>query len=85
MRQISINSRHFYLWNLWIKIIFDIKMEIGIYLKYQTKSNIKKILNGFAIGTISDLTDGKVFIKVILDIKIKTRIFEMKNVQNIFN
>ena len=77
------------------KIIFDIKIEIGIFEKSNVP-NFNKFhaffifihkamltrLSIFNFGTNLGLTDGKCFIKIIFGIKIETGIFEKSNVPN---
>ena len=52
-----------------MKIVFDIKIEIGIY-KYQM-CQISKILSNFNIETNLGLIGGKYLIKIICDVKIE--------------
>ena len=78
MYQISINSgtnldlrggKHF------IKVVFDIKIKIGIF-EISNVLNFNKNLRIFNLEANLGLTYGKYFIKIIFDIKIEIGIFE---------
>ena len=66
-----------------IKIIFDIKIEIDIfvYLKYQM-CQISTNLSIFNFGANLGLTGGKYFIKIIFDFKIEIDTLEILDVPN---
>ena len=66
-----------------IKIIFDIKIEIGIF-KISNLSAFKQILStfNFNFGTNLGRTGGKYLIKIIFDIKNEIGIFEISHVPN---
>ena len=64
-----------------IKIIFDIKIEVGIF-EISKIPNFKKILGTFNFGTNLGRTGGKYLMKLIFDFKIETGIFEILNVPN---
>ena len=61
-----------------IKIIFDIKIEIDI-LEILDVPNYDKV-SIFNFGTILGLTGGKYFIKIVFDIKTKISILEIFDV-----
>ena len=64
-----------------IKIIFDIKIEVGIF-EISKIPNFKKILGTFNFGINLGRTGGKYLMKLIFDFKIETGIFEILNVPN---
>ena len=64
-----------------IKIIFDIKIKIGIF-EYQIKfAEFQSILSILNFGTNLGLTGSIYLIKIILGIKIETSIVEISNGQ----
>ena len=63
-----------------IKIIFHIKIEIGIF-EISNVLTFNKIWT-LNFGTNLGLTGGKCLIKIIFDIKIEIGIFEISNVLN---
>ena len=67
--------------NYLIKIIFDIKIEIGIF-QISNVSNLNKFWAFLILGPILGLTGRKYFIKVIFDIKIELGILEILDVPN---
>ena len=66
-----------------IKIIFDIKIEIGIF-EISNEPNFNKFWALLILGPILDLTGGKQFIKIILDIKMQIGKLEILDMPNFY-
>ena len=66
-----------------IKIIFDIKIEIDIFVYLNIKcAKFEQILSIFNFGAKLGLTGGKYFIKINFDFKIEIDILEILDVPN---
>ena len=63
-----------------VKIVFDIKIEIGIFEICNVPISITS--DTFNFGTKLGRTGGKYLIKTIFDIRMKIGIFEISNLLN---
>ena len=66
---------------LLIKIIFDIKIVVGIF-EISNMPNFQKILSTFNFGTNLGRAGGKYLMEIAFGIKVDIGIFEISNVPN---